>query len=143
MWTDFLNCRVAPSSSPDIGHGREEGKGTGTGSGDLGRRLQHGPGDVLFFGSTFALKVGVEARLGGSVVEHLSSVQVVIPGSWDPVPHWVPLREPASPSTCVCLSVCVSREQINKIFKTEKRKNLLTHSKLNNGSYCCCHRLHC
>ena len=37
-------------------------------------------------------------HLGGSVVEHLPLVQVVIPGSSDQVPHQAPYREPASPS---------------------------------------------
>ena len=51
-----------------------------------------------------------QGRLGGSVVEHLPSAQVVIPGSWDRVPHRAPCREPASPSACVSasLSVCLS-----------------------------------
>ena len=35
--------------------------------------------------------------LGGSVVEPLPSAQVVIPGSWDRVPHWAPRREPVLP----------------------------------------------
>ena len=43
--------------------------------------------------------------LGGSVVEHLPSAQVVIPGSWDRVPHWALRREPASPSACVSASL--------------------------------------
>ena len=30
---------------------------------------------------------------------------VVIPGSWDPVPHQAPCMEPASPSACVSASV--------------------------------------
>ena len=46
--------------------------------------------------------------LGGSVVEHLPSAQVVIPGSWDRVLHWVPRREPASPSAYVSASLCLS-----------------------------------
>ena len=44
-------------------------------------------------------------RLGGSVFEHLPLAQVVIPGSWDGVPDWAPLREPASPSAYVSASV--------------------------------------
>ena len=42
------------------------------------------------------LKLG---HLGDSVVEHLPLAQVVMPGSWDRVPHWVPCVKPASPST--------------------------------------------
>ena len=47
-------------------------------------------------------------RLGGSVVEHLPSAQVVILGSWDRVPCWASLREPASPAACVSASLCGS-----------------------------------
>ena len=36
------------------------------------------------------------ASLGGSVVERLPLAQVMIPGSWDPVPHEAPCGEPAS-----------------------------------------------
>ena len=43
-------------------------------------------------------------HLGGSVVEHLPSAQVVILGSWDQVPHRAPHTEPASPSACVSAS---------------------------------------
>ena len=45
-------------------------------------------------------------HLSGSVVEPLA--QVVIPGSWDRVPHPAPRREPASPSACVSTSLSVS-----------------------------------
>ena len=41
--------------------------------------------------------------LGGSVIEHLTLAQGVIPGSWDQVPHGAPRREPASPSASVSL----------------------------------------
>ena len=51
-------------------------------------------------------KILIKGHLGGSVVEPLT--QVVIPGSWDRVPHWAPLKEPASPSACVSASLCVS-----------------------------------
>ena len=54
------------------------------------------------------LKTRMGGCLGSSVVEHLPSAQVVIPGSWDGVPHRVPHREPASPSACVSASLCVS-----------------------------------
>ena len=36
-------------------------------------------------------------HLGGSVIEHLPSAQVMIPGSWDRVPWQAPSGEPASP----------------------------------------------
>ena len=55
---------------------------------------------------------------GGSVVERLPSAQVMIPGSWDRVPHRGPCREPASPSTCVSASLCVS--PMNKYIKSKK-----------------------
>ena len=45
--------------------------------------------------------------LGGSVIEHLPSAQVVL-DSQDPGPHRAPCRETASPSTCVSASVSVS-----------------------------------
>ena len=45
---------------------------------------------------------------GGSVVECLPLAYVMIPGSWDQVPHWGPRREPASPSACVSISLCLS-----------------------------------
>ena len=47
-------------------------------------------------------------HLDGSVVEHLPLAQVVIPGSWDEVPHQAPHREPASPSACVSASLSLS-----------------------------------
>ena len=47
-------------------------------------------------------------HLGGSVVEHLPLAQVMIPGSWDRVPHQAPRREPASPSAYVSASLCLS-----------------------------------
>ena len=56
-------------------------------------------------------------HLGGSGVECLPLVQVVVPGSWDRVLLWAPCREPASPSAYVSAFLCVSHEQINKIFK--------------------------
>ena len=42
----------------------------------------------------------VQGHLGGSAVEHLPSAQVMILGSWDPVPHWASREEPVSPSAC-------------------------------------------
>ena len=59
-------------------------------------------------------------HLGGSVDERLPLAQVVIPGSWDQVPHGAPCKKPASPSACVSASLCVSHEWINKIFKKRK-----------------------
>ena len=79
-----------------------------------------------------ALKFGREGHLGGSVVEHLPSAQVVTPESWDRVSHQGPCREPASPSACVStfLSLCVSHEYINKILK-KKNKVQNDHKVLN------------
>ena len=58
--------------------------------------------------------------MGGSEVERCLRAQVVIPGSWDQVPHRVPSREPASPSA----SLCVSHEEINKnLFKNKISAN--------------------
>ena len=50
----------------------------------------------------------VWGHLNGSVVKHLPLAQVMIPGSWDRVPHWAPHGEPASPSAYVFASLCVS-----------------------------------
>ena len=48
-------------------------------------------------------------HLGGSVVERLPLAQVMIPESWDLVPHWASYEESASPSAYVSasLSVCL------------------------------------
>ena len=56
---------------------------------------------------TLISAVGTGA-LGGSAAEHLPSVQGLIPGSWDRVPHWTPHSEPAPPSACFSASLCVS-----------------------------------
>ena len=56
-----------------------------------------------------------EGRLGGSAVEYLPAARVVIPGSWDRVPHQSShgsLRLPRS----MFLLLSLSRESINKIF---------------------------
>ena len=45
---------------------------------------------------------------GGSVVECLPLVQVVILGSWDQVPHQAPYGEPASPFAYISASISVS-----------------------------------
>ena len=47
-------------------------------------------------------------HLGGSVVGHLPSAQVMILGSWDQVSRQAPSGKPASPSACVSASLCVS-----------------------------------
>ena len=47
-------------------------------------------------------------HLGGSVVEYLPLAQIVIPGSWDQVPHQALRRELAFPSACVSASLSVS-----------------------------------
>ena len=47
---------------------------------------------------------------GVSVVEHLPLAQIMIPESWDRVPHRAPHEEPASPSAYVSASLCVSHE---------------------------------
>ena len=44
-------------------------------------------------------------RLGGSVVEHLPFVQVMILGSWDQVPIRLLCEKPASPSAYVSVSL--------------------------------------
>ena len=44
------------------------------------------------------------------------SAQGMIPESRDRVPNQAPCMEPASPSACASASLCVSYEQINKIF---------------------------
>ena len=61
-------------------------------------------------------------HLGGSEVEHLPSTQGMILDSQDRTPHRAPCMEPASPSACVSVSLCVSHEQINKILKKKKQK---------------------
>ena len=38
----------------------------------------------------------------------LPSAQGLILETRDQVPHWAHCREPASPSACVCVSVCLS-----------------------------------
>ena len=56
------------------------------------------------------LKRDLREHLGGSVVEHLPSAQVVNLGSWDQILHQAPLMELASPSAYVFASLCVSQE---------------------------------
>ena len=50
---------------------------------------------------TLYKKFSFSGRVDGSGVESLLCAQGVIPGSWDQVPHWVPHKDPASPSACV------------------------------------------
>ena len=54
------------------------------------------------------------------VLEPLPSAQVMIPRSWDQVPHPAPCREPASPSAYVSASLCVSL--VDKQIKSLKKK---------------------
>ena len=63
---------------------------------------------------------------GGSVVEHLPSAQVMIPGAWDRVPHRVPHREPASPSAYVSASLWDSL--MNKETLKKTRSAWVSHS---------------
>ena len=55
-------------------------------------------------------------HLGGSVVERLPLAQVVIPGSWDRVPHGAPCSEPTSPFSYV--SASLSASLMNKKIKS-------------------------
>ena len=50
----------------------------------------------------------LKGLLGGSVIDHLPSVQGVILESWDQVPHQAPHRELASPSAYVSASLSLS-----------------------------------
>ena len=52
----------------------------------------------------FAFKSEKLGRLGGPVVEHLSSAQDMILGG-DQVPHWAPCEETDSPSVYVSVSL--------------------------------------
>ena len=54
-----------------------------------------------------ASKHGIAGSLDGSAVGCLPWAWGVTPESWDRVPHQAPLREPASPSTCVSASLCL------------------------------------
>ena len=57
---------------------------------------------------TSGLRMDFMGHLGGSVVEHLPLAQGLILESWDRVPHRVRLKESASPSAYVSVSLCVS-----------------------------------
>ena len=71
----------------------------------------------------------MEGCLGGSVVEHLSSAQGVVPESQDKVPHRAPLEEPVSPSVCVSAFPSVPHEKKKSSGKKEAngelKKNLV------------------
>ena len=69
---------------------------------------------IQYFNRTTVKTYALVGHQGGSVFECLPLAQVVIPGSWDRVPHQAPCREPASPSACVSASLCVSHESINQ-----------------------------
>ena len=47
-------------------------------------------------------------HLVGLVVERLRLGQIVIPESWDRVPHWAPRRGPTSPSAYVSAPLSLS-----------------------------------
>ena len=63
------------------------------------------------------VKVMIRGQPGWLSGLALRSAQGVILETWDPVPCQVPCMEPASPSAFLFLSLCVSHEWINKIFK--------------------------
>ena len=54
------------------------------------------------------LKIPIQGHLGGAAVEHLPLAQGVILESQDGVPHRAPCMEPASLSTYISASLCVS-----------------------------------
>ena len=59
------------------------------------------------------------------MVERLPSAQGMILGSWDRVLHWVPQREPASPSASLCVSLT------NKYVRSlKKNKNAFKKKKV-------------
>ena len=60
-------------------------------------KVKSPPGEEHTYGFSY------EGPLGDSVVEHLPSALVVIPGSWDRVLHQAPHRKPASPSLSMSL----------------------------------------
>ena len=63
---------------------------------------------ILLFPYICSLNYPLLGHLGCSAVEHLPLAQVLIPGSWQQVPCWVPHREPASSSAYVSTCLCVS-----------------------------------
>ena len=84
--------------------------------------LPWGRMSVLTGGSVFIelLKAGAPGWLSGGAVERLPLAQGVILGSWDPVPHGAPHREPASLSAYISAPLCVSL-----MNKSKKLKNFL------------------
>ena len=68
------------------------------------------------------VKPKVEGHLGGKAVERLLSAQGVILEFWDRVPPQAPCMEPASLFACVFACLCVSHEQISKIFEKKERE---------------------
>ena len=71
-----------------------------------------GLGPVALLSPGLLLEMLNAKCLGASVVEHLPLAQVLIPESWDRVPHKAPHGEPASPSACV--SAPLSASLMNK-----------------------------
>ena len=69
---------------------------------------EQGEGVYFFLLQEVSFKQSSVGCLGGTVVECLPSAQGMIPGFWDQVPHQAPHREPASLSTYVSASLCVS-----------------------------------
>ena len=69
---------------------------------------------LFMFSLATLLENEILGRLGGSVVEHLLSVQGVIPGFWQSSPASGSLleQEPGSPSACV--SAPLSESLVNK-----------------------------
>ena len=51
------------------------------------------------------LKMNIRGTWVAQWLSRLRLAQVVIPESWDLVLHWVPYREPASPSAHVSVSL--------------------------------------
>ena len=51
------------------------------------------------------IEIEVLGHMSSSEVERLPSAQVVIPGSWNRVPHQAPLRELASPSASLSVDL--------------------------------------
>ena len=66
------------------------------------------PRGVMHSVVTTVKDTALQGHLGGSVVERLPLAQGMILGSWDRVLHQASFREPASPSTYVSASLCVS-----------------------------------
>ena len=60
------------------------------------------------------LQENLQGCLGGSMVEHLSLTQGVIPESRDRGLHWAPCVEPTFPSAYVSASLSFSVSLMNK-----------------------------